>query len=232
MSVFASLCRSLPRGSLTNVDGIVTEAFQVRPLYQQKTLLTFLFLLMFSPLSFTQAPAGENRPAPTPSAPDAKTPEDISRWPGFLVAYEGGGGLFSSSNSGPTAYAGFKFGGTGTTFDLGYDRIPAHCGFSAEFSGMLPVFRFPRPQSNEMKKYLRVYAEPGLGYRFGGGVGTYASAKVMMVLFSDHQLTSSRAPWVPFIEVQRRFALQPDQHGDFRIMVGIISAICEHCGVD
>jgi hypothetical protein len=96
----------------------------------------------------------------------------------------------------------------------------------------LPVFRFPRPQSNEMKKYLRVYAEPGIGYRAGGGVGTYASAKLMMVLFSDHQLTSSRSIWVPFIEVQRRFALQPDRHGDFRIMVGIMSAICEHCGLD
>lgn len=196
--------------------------------------LRTLFILLFSLSlqSFAQTDADDKTPAPVPNKPDSTLPQDISRWPGFLVAYEGGGGLFSSSNSGPTAYAGFKFGGTGATLDLGYDRIPAHSGFSTEFSGMLPVFRFPRPQSNEMKKYLRVYAEPGLGYRFGGGVGTYASAKVMMVLFSDHQLTSSRPPWVPFIEVQRRFALQPDQHGDFRIMIGIISAICEHCGLD
>lgn len=202
----------------------------MRSLYPQKTLLTLLFVLIFSPLSFTQVPAGD--PAPTPPTSDSKTPKDISRWPGFLVAFEGGSGRFSSSNPGATAYGGFKFGGTGLTVDLGYDRIPAHSGFSAEFSGMLPVFRFPRPQSNEMKKYLRVYAEPGLGYRAGGGVGTYASAKVMMVLFSDHQLTSLKSKWVPFVEIQRRFALQPDQHGDFRIMIGIISAICEHCGLD
>lgn len=197
--------------------------------------LKTLFILLFFSLSlqsFAQGGADDKTPTPVPNKPDAKPPQDISRWPAFFTAFEGGGGRFSSSNPGTTAYGGFKIGGAGVTLDLGYDRIPAHNGFSTEVSGMLPVIRFPRPQRNEMKNYLRIYAEPGLGYRAGGGVGTYASAKVMMVLFSDHKLTTSGSNWTPFIEVQRRFALQPDQHGDFRIMLGIISAICEHCGID
>jgi hypothetical protein len=189
-------------------------------------------LLLLSLQSFAQTQPEDKRPSAIPNKPDAKPAEDISRWPGFLVALEGGSGRFSSSHPGPTAYGGFKIGGAGVTLDLGYDRIPAHNGFSTEISGMLPVIRFPRPQSNELKNYLRIYAEPGVGYRAGGGIGTYASAKVMMVLFSDHKLTSAGSNWAPFIEVQRRFSLQPDQHSDFRIMIGIISAICEHCGFD
>lgn len=197
----------------------------MRSSYSLKTLFILLFFSL-SLQSFAQAPAGDNRPAAPTSTPASKPPEDISRWPGFLTAYEGGGGRSS------TAYGGLKIGAAGLTFDIGYDRIPGHNGFSTEISGMLPVIRFPRPQSNEMKNYLRIYAEPGLGYRGPGGVGAYASAKMMMVLFSDHRLTSNRSKWSPFIEVQRRFALQPDQHGDFRIMIGMISAICEHCGLD
>lgn len=196
-----------------------------------KTIFIVLFLSL-SLQSFAQIGADEKTPAPVLNKPDAKPPEDISRWPGFLMAIEGGSGRVSSSNPGLTAYGGFKIGGSGFTLDLGYDRIPGHNGFSTELSGMLPVFRFPRPQSNEMKNYFRIYAEPGLGYRAGGGVGTYASAKVMMVLFSDRRLTATGSNWSPFIEVQRRFALQPDQHGDSRIMIGIMSAICEHCGLD
>jgi hypothetical protein len=207
------------------------EACFMRSSRSLKTVFILLFLSL-SLQSFAQVDAENKSPAPVPNKPDAKPPEDLSRWPGFLMAFEGGSGRFSSSNPGPTAYGGLKIGGGGITLDLGYDRIPAHNGFSTELSGMLPIFRFPRPQSNEMKKYLRIYAEPGLGYRAFGGVGTYASAKVMMVLFSDHKLTASGSNWTPFVEIQRRFALQPDQHGDFRIMIGIISAICEHCGLD
>ena len=169
----------------------------------------FIVLLLLSLQSFAEAQSEDKHPVPVPNKPDAKPAEDICRWPGLVMAFEGGGGRFS------TAYGGIKIGGAGVILDVGYDRIPAHNGFSTELSGMLPVIRFPRPQSNEMKKYLRIYAEPGLGYRALGGVGTYASAKVMMVLFSDHKLTASGTHWAPFVEVQRRFALQPGQHGDF-----------------
>src|SRR5438093_1139297 len=101
-----------------------------------KTLF-ILLLFLFSLQSFAQAGADDKTPAPVPNKSDAK-PQDISRWPGFLTAFEGGGGQSS------TAYGGFKIGAAGVTLDLGYDRIPAHNGFSTEISGMLPVIRFPR----------------------------------------------------------------------------------------
>ncbi len=169
-----------------------------------------------------QAPTGTNQT-------ESKPPKDISKWPGFLVAVEGGSGLSSLSKPSPTAYGGIKIGGAGFTLDVGYDRIPAHNGFATEVSGMFPVFRFPGPQKDESKNYLRVFAEPGLGYRAGGGVGAYASAKVMIVLFSDLRLVSSATKWSPFIEFQHRFALQKS---DTRMVVGIMMAICEHCGLD
>lgn len=196
-----------------------------------KTVFILLFLSL-SLQSFAQGDAENKSPAPVPNKPDAKPPEDLSRWPGFLVAFEAGSGRLSSPHPGPTAYGGFKIGGSGFTLDIGYDRIPAHNGFSTELSGMLPVFRFPRPQSNATKNYFRIYAEPGLGYRSGGGIGVYPSAKVMMVLFSDRRLTSTGSSWSPFIEVQRRFSSEPGQRGDLRVMIGIMSAICEQCGLD
>jgi hypothetical protein len=209
------------------------EACSVQSSYLQKSSIIVLFLLTLSllPQCFSQTDTGEKRPEPVPRTPDSACQEDVSKWPGFLIAFEGGSGRLSSPHPGPTAYGGFKIGGSGFTLDIGYDRIPAHNGFSTELSGMLPVFRFPRPQSNATKNYLRVYAEPGLGYR-SGGIGVYPSAKVMMVLFSDRRLTSTGSNWSPFIEVQRRFSSEPGQRGDLRVMIGIMSAICEHCGLD
>jgi hypothetical protein len=194
--------------------------------------LLLFFLLLFSSKSFSQTDSGDKPTPPIEPVPKTKPAEDLSRWPGFFTGVEGGSEWFFHPNSDPSGYGGVKIGGGGYSLDLGYDHIPRHNGFAIEASGMLPVFRFPRPQKNEMKNYLRIYAEPGLGYRAGGGVGTYASAKAMLVLFSDHRLTASGSNWSPFIEVQQRFALQPGQHGDSRIMIGILSAICEHCGME
>ena len=94
-----------------------------------------LFILLFFALSLQSSAqmGSEHDPAPVPNKSDAKPPQDISRWPGFLFAYEGGGGTSS------TAYAGVKIGGAGVTLDFGYDRIPAHNGFSTEISGLLPL---------------------------------------------------------------------------------------------
>lgn len=97
---------------------------------------------------------------------------------------------------------------------------------------MLPVFRFPGPQKDKAKNYLRVYAEPGAGYRTGGFLGGYASAKVMMVLFSDERLTSLQTKWSPYVEVQRRFPFGSPLQGDNRVAVGIMFAICKDCGLD
>jgi hypothetical protein len=204
-----------------------------KKLFPVETIPLFLFfLLLLSSESFSQTNSEDNPTPPVANAPKPKPVEDLSRWPGFLMGIEGGSEWFFHPNSDASGYAGVKIGGGGYSLDFGYDRIPLHNGFSVEGSGMLPIFRFPRPQKDENKKYLRIYAEPGLGYRAGGGVGTYASAKAMLVLFSNSRLTSSSSTWSPFIEVQHRFALQPGQHGDSRIMIGIISAICEHCGMD
>ncbi|HEX7287767.1 MAG TPA: hypothetical protein VF532_16380 [Candidatus Angelobacter sp.] len=116
--------------------------------------------------------------------------------------------------------------------DFGYDRVPAHNGFSIEGSAMLPVLRFPRPQADDKKNFLRIYAEPGVGYRVGRGLSSYASVKAMMVLFSDYRLTSSAMKWSPFVEFQHRFALLPGEWSDTRITVGMMWALCEHCGLD
>jgi hypothetical protein len=196
------------------------------------TLLLPLLLLACSLRSSAQeAPGGQQTPAGD-TQKDSNPPEDISRKPGYLFAYEGGSGLFSSPSSGPTAYAGFKIGIDGYTLDLGYDRIPSHHGFSTEVSRMFSVFRSPGPQKDQTKNYLRVFAEPGLGYRAGGGVGAYGSAKVMMVLFSDRRLTASGTHWSPFIEVQRRFPFGSPLRGDNRVAFGLMFAICEHCGLN
>ncbi len=192
-------------------------------------LLLLLFLFGFSLPALAQTNTDDKQTPPGKT--DSKPPADLSKWPGLLIAFEGGSGLSTSPNPSPTAYGGIKIGGSGFSLDLGYDRVPSHNGFSAELSGMLPVLRFPGPQKDDMKNYLRVYAEPGLGYRAGGGGGFYPSAKVMIVLFSDRRLTSYvGTKWSPFIEVQRRFSLQPGQPGDTRVTVGIMMAICEHCG--
>ena len=71
-----------------------------------------------------------------------------------------------------------------------------------------------------------------LGYRTGGILGGYASAKVMMVLFSDQRLTSMQTKWSPYIEVQRRFPFGSPLQGDNRVAVGIMFAICKDCGLD
>jgi hypothetical protein len=188
-------------------------------------------LLSLSLQALAQASGDDKQTAPGTNQNAPNRPEDYSKWPALVVAAQGGGG-WSSNPAYSSAYAGVKIGLTAVTLDLGYDRVPQHNGFSTEVSAMLPVFRFPGPQKDETKNFLRVYAEPGLGYRAGGGVGGYASTKVMMVLFSDRRLTSSATKWSPYIEVQRRFPLDSPSKGDTRITFGMMFAICEHCGLD
>jgi len=125
-----------------------------------------------------------------------------------------------------------KIGADIFTLDLGYDRVAGRNGFATELSGMFSLFRFPGPQKDEKRNYLRLYAEPGLGLHAGGFTAVYPSAKAMLVLFSDHRLTTDDIKWSPYAEVQRRFFLRQNERGDFRITVGIIWAICEHCGLD
>jgi hypothetical protein len=98
---------------------------------------------------------------------------------------------------------------------------------------MLPITRFPRPQADEGRNYVRIYAEPGYGYRNGKpGFGGYGSAKVMIALLSDSRLTRSDAAPSPFLEVQRRLPFGSPLRGDTRIMFGIMVAACNHCSLD
>jgi hypothetical protein len=104
------------------------------------------------------------------------------------------------------------------TLDLNYDRVRPSNGFSTELSLMLPLARFPTPHTDN-KNYLRIYVEPGGGYRFGdGGFGPYASAKVMLALFSNRRLTALSGPVSPFIEIQHRFPFTSLHAGDTRIV--------------
>lgn len=157
-------------------------------------------------------------------------PEDYSDYLGFLMGAEGGGGFLSSPRQ-PTAYAGVKIGGNGGVLSLGYDRIHARSGASGEFTGMFPMVRFPGLQKDESKNYLRLYLEPGIGYRVGGGgFGPYFTAKAMLAFLSDKRLTSDKNLPSPYLEFERRFPFSSLSHGDNRIAFGLMLAICHHCG--
>jgi len=204
-----------------------------KKVYARKLRLVLPLFLLFSSLQSAAQTAS------------SKPPEDLSNWLGLLEAVEAGGGWSTTPVLSPTAYGGVKLGlpvkltpgnppKTLYTFtlDLGYDRMASRNGFSTEVSAMLPVYRFPGPQKDTSKNYLRIYAEPGAGYRAGGILGGYASAKVMMVLFSDLRLTSTQTKWSPFVEVQRRFPFSSPLQGDNRVAVGLMFAICKECGLD
>lgn len=200
-------------------------------------VVPMLLLCLHEPSSMqTAASAGQA------AAPLTKH-EDLSDYLGFLVAAHLGGGLDSTQHQ-PSVFGGIKIGfpsgGTANppavlrtvTLDVGYDRIQSRHGFSGELSVMLPIARFPTPHTPRAT-YARIYVEPGAGMRAGEGeFGSYASAKAMVVLFSDDRLTSSNAPPSFFLEVQRRFPLTAMLNGDTRVTIGLMVAICNHCGLN
>lgn len=166
---------------------------------------------------------------PQPEAPPTQTaaPEDLSKRLDLLFATEGGGGFTSGPQ--PTAYAGIKFGGSllprpwTWTASLGYDRLRARNGFSAETSGLLPVFRMPGPRRDPSLRYLRVYTGPGIGARTGnGGFGPYLSAHVMVGLFSNKHLDLDN--FLPYVEYERRFPFNSLGQGDNRVKFGLMIA--------
>jgi hypothetical protein len=163
----------------------------------------------------------------TGAALEAETYDYSKGYLSLILAAEGGGGLGSADQ--PTSFAGVKIGGP-FSVDLQYDRIQGHDGFSTEGSAVLPMFRVPRFQVDEEHKFLKFYAEPGLGYRAGDGpFGGYASAKVMAVLLTDTWSDN----WVaPFVEFQRRFPFESPLEGDTRLTFGLMLAVCEHCGLN
>jgi hypothetical protein len=152
-------------------------------------------------------------------------PPDPSKWLLLMLAAEGGGGVLSSSKD-PTAYGGAKIGFGPGVLRLGYDRIQGQNGFSIDLSGLLPVVRFPGPQKDDSKNFVRIYAEPGIGNRIGSGrFGGYLSTKVMVALLSNRRLSGDTWEGSPFIEVERRFPFTALGQGDTRITVGFMLAI-------
>jgi len=153
-------------------------------------------------------------------------PVDMSK--GFLdliMAAGTGGGL--DANHQPVEFAGIKLGGA-FTLDLQYDRTQGHSGFSTEGSAVLPLFRVPGPQTDPKKKYLKVYAEPGVGYRAGdGNFGGYSSAKLMVVLISDARWGDAS----PYVEFQRRFPFESPLQGDNRLTIGVMLPFCRGCAL-
>lgn len=200
---------------------------------------------MFLPLTLAIAPATCLAQAAGQTS-QTQTATELSDWLALLLAAEGGTGWSSNPPRERAALAGVKLGIPFAvrgeyphetlrtcTLDLGYDRMQSRNGFSSELSLMLPLARFPGPQVNEGRNYLRIYGEPGVGYRSGkGDFGGYASAKLMIALLSDARLTRSDAPPSPFVEIQRRLPFGSPFHGDTRVIVGVMIAVCNHCGWD
>jgi len=155
----------------------------------------------------------------------AETYDDSKGFLSLILAAGGGGGLDTAHQ--PTSFAGIKIGGP-ISLDLQYDRIQGKNGFSTEGSAVLPLFRVPRFNPAKELKFVKVFAEPGLGYRAGGGpFGGYSSAKVMAVLLTD---TWSDNWAAPYVEVQRRFPFDSPLDGDTRLTFGLMLALCAHCG--
>jgi hypothetical protein len=197
-----------------------------------------LALLLVTPVAGAQALCGHSTSKSQGCCP-ALNREDVSEvrlapkddddaskgYLSLILAVEGGGGWDFANQ--PNAFAGVKVGGP-FSVDLQYDRIQGHSGFSAEGSGVVPLFRFPRFQPFSPRKFVKVFGEPGFGYRAGGGAfGPYGSAKLMAVLLTD---TWSDNWLAPYVEFQRRFPVDLPLQGDNRIAFGLMIALCEHCG--
>lgn len=187
-----------------------------------KTAVIFTTLLLLSLPTIAQTGDTSNKPD-NPNQIAVFKPYDISDVLPIMLAAESGGG-FSGGPRQPTAYAGVRMGIENYVLNLGYDRLRAHNGFATQFSGMVPVFRVPGPQKNEAKNYLRVYLEPGIGYRTGGGgFGGYLSGGVMVALLSDKRLDLKGLS--PYIEYQRRVPFSAPGRGDNRFTFGVIMAV-------
>jgi hypothetical protein len=150
--------------------------------------------------------------------------DDSKGFLSFIGAFGGGTGLDSAHQ--PTWFGGFKAGGP-FSLDLQYDRIQGRNGLSAEGSAVLPIFRVARFDPRREKGFLKVFGEPGIGYRMGGGgSGRYASAKVLLVWLTDKWTYGVR----PYVEIQHRFPVGSTMNADSRVAFGVMEVLCAHCG--
>jgi hypothetical protein len=206
----------------------------------QNACIAVALVALLTPIpSRAQARTGPETPQPPANVghPDESESFDL------VLGFSGGGGFDSSAPRRPAGYAGIKFGAgccargkhprehaRTITFDLGYERFRSRDGVSGELSAMIPVIRFPNPGTNAAKKFLRVYAEPGLGVRMGAGTFAYYSGKAMIALMSDRKIATFSGSAI--LEIQRRFPVTSPLHGDTRVTIGIMYPLCRHCGLD
>ncbi|MFZ1086949.1 MAG: hypothetical protein WAN35_18450, partial [Terracidiphilus sp.] len=154
-------------------------------------------------------------------------PMDDSQGPFAMMLAAGGGGGWDSTGH-TNGFGGVKIGGP-YSLDLQYDRIQGHNGFSTEGSAVIPIFRFPRFEENKNGRFIKIFAEPGVGYRAGDGpYGGYSSAKAMAVFLSGK---SSDGWAAPYIEYQRRFPFDSPMQGDNHVTIGWMLAFCIHCSI-
>jgi hypothetical protein len=154
-------------------------------------------------------------------------PVDDSQCPFAMMLAAGGGGGWDSTGQ-TNGFAGIKIGGP-YSVDLQYDRIHGHNGFSTEGSAVIPLFRVPHFREGKKDRFIKIFGEPGVGYRAGDGpYGGYSSAKAMAVLLSD----KSDSGAAPYIEYQRRFPFDSPLQGDNRITFGWMIAFGIHSGFD
>ena len=84
---------------------------------------------------------------------------------------------------------------TGFTGEAGFQRRVRQWCRSSGFRGLIHATK---------KGFLKIFGEPGIGYRVGGGgSGSYASTKVLLVWLTDKWTDGVR----PYVEIQHRFPI-------------------------
>ncbi|HEY2858680.1 MAG TPA: hypothetical protein VGJ21_09710 [Terracidiphilus sp.] len=149
---------------------------------------------------------------------------DNRGWLDFVVA--AGGGAAADQRNQPNIYAGMKIG-MAITLDLNYDCVGGHNGFSIQNAGMIPLLRYPGFVPGKKQRYARLYAEPGVGYRFGEGpFGAYTTAGALILL--PHPPDKA----APYVEYVHRFPFGSPWQGDNRIAFGVMMAVPQGSGVE
>jgi hypothetical protein len=198
--------------------------------------------VFFTYLLATLACAARSTPVVrTPVQPYVTHLDESQSFDEVIALIAGSGVTGGASPHATTEYAGFRLGvgcclrgkhpddrGETVTVDLGWDRLRSRSAFSFEMSLMVGVFRLPRPIRDQSRRFVRVYAEPGVGIRTAGGAFVYYSAKAMIAFMSDAQI--DRGGYGPVVEIQYRVPWSSMRSADARVMVGMMTPLCKHCG--
>jgi hypothetical protein len=123
------------------------------------------------------------------------------------------------ARSEPDVNGGWRIGRL-VTLDMSYDCFKGHCGFDAQNTAVLPLFRFPFYKPDKHQNFFKVFLEPGVGYHFGGDLHGYSSAGALVLLNSHWDRG------VPYVEFTHRFPMGSSPwQGDNRIAVGIMMVV-------